>query len=241
MEKDFDPVHFYNTVGNIYDRDTHPEIFNPRGRYEQGFAVLIFQLQPETILEVGCGTGKRTRAILAYYDDRQVPAPKITVIDPSSVMLDQIPEDIKARITIINSKDTSQFADNSFDLVFSSGVLCSIPTDVSSKVVKESHRIAKKWFLHTDTPKDRPHLNDLDFYRFFAEAGCKLIYWNSIYPYPIPNEQEHQIIAEKTGNEKFAEHFHLRSKAAQYSESWKEVLDARLKSAGIVWGTNKLF
>jgi len=228
MENDFDPIYFYNNFSKTYDKLTHPDIFDPEGTYERDFAYLVASLNPRSILEIGCGTGKRLHALVKYYKDLNLRQPHITAMDPSRDMLAKIPSVVKDNVTLLNALSTTPFADNSVDLVFTSGVLCSIQNKDAVTVAREAYRISKQHSLHTDTPKDKPHLNDLDLFKFFNQSQCQIIFWNTIYPYPVPGEFEHQIVLSKQGTPKFLDHFPLRSNAGAYEQTWKEILVQRM-------------
>ena len=233
MENDFDAIAFYNNVSKIYNSDTHPEIDNPDSRYAKGFAALVAERKPNSILEIGCGTGRRLKAIVKYYDTLSESMPKIVGIDPSDKMLSQIGTEIFKNVELRKLSETENIKDNSFDLVYTSGVLCSIQNVDAVNVVKECYRICRCHCLHTDTPKDKPHLNDFDFLSYFKQAGCNILYWSTIFPYPIDGENEHQIMIKKGGNVFFKDEIPLRTKKAKYNESWREIMSRRINKKGV--------
>jgi len=230
MEKTFDPLHFYEKVSSVYDRDTHPQIFEPTSEYERRFAGIVAGLKPSSILEIGTGTGKRLRSILSYYDSLGLELPRICATDPLPAMIERIPADVQKRVELRAAEETSAFADDSFDLVLTSGVLCSVHNHVAAAIAKESHRICKYFSMHTDTPKDRPHLNDLDILGFFLGAGCEVVFWSTLHPYPIAGEREAQIIVAKTRGASFSASFPLRSFQEKYESGWEELLRKRIEA-----------
>ena len=229
MQSDFDPIHFYDEVAKIYDRDTHPDILNSNSAYHRGFSALISSLDPKRILEIGCGTGKRIKALVAYYGSIDKPLPEIVGTDPSEKMLSNVPEPIQAQVTLLNTDNTKDLADNSFDLALTSGVLCSVNNKSAVSICSECLRITNSFMMHVDTPKDAPHLNDLDFLQYFTKSRLKLIYWNTIYPYPLDKEAEHQIILQKTERNSLPSEFPIRHKEDKYDETWNTLLQRRLK------------
>jgi SAM-dependent methyltransferase len=229
VESDFDPIYFYDEVARIYDRDTHPEILDPNSAYHRGFSSLINTLDPKSILEIGCGTGKRIKALVAYYDSIDKPLPQIIGTDPSAKMLSHIPDAVRARVTLLNTDNTQNLADKSFDLTLTSGVLCSVNLESAISICSECLRITNSFIVHVDTPKDAPHLNDLDFLEYFTKSGLKLIYWNTIYPHPIDKDAEHQIILKTTGENYLPSKFPIRHKKAKYDQAWDTLLQDRLK------------
>ena len=228
LEADFNAIDFYNKVAEIYNRDSAPEILNPKGAYQVGWASQVATLKPKRILEIGCGTGRRLNALVNYYDEHKLELPEIVAVDPAPRMLEVIHEPLASRVELINSSDTSQFDDNSFDLVYTSGVLCSVPNSVAALICNEALRISIDCAFHTDTPKSGPHLNNLDILKFHIHPDISIVYWNTLYPYPIANEAEHQIIISSENKIELPDEFPLRSKVDTYSETWRELMENRL-------------
>jgi SAM-dependent methyltransferase len=228
LENDFDAIDFYNQVAEIYNRDSLPDILNPLGSYQRGWASQVVSLKPSRILEIGCGTGRRLNALVMYYDDNKLDLPEIVGIDPAQKMLESIPESTTSRLTLINSDDTKQFLDDSFDLVYTSGVLCSVPNSIAASICNEALRISKLCAFHTDTPKSGPHLNDLDILKYHTDPKLEVLYWSTIYPYPVNNEAEHQIIVRSNNNVELPNEIPLRSELNSYNETWRELMKKRL-------------
>lgn len=89
------------------------------------------------VLEVGVGTGKN----IPYYPNDI----DITAIDFSSKMLDKAREkakklDKKVELIQMDAQDM-EFADNTFDMVFTTCVFCSVPDPI--KGLKEIRRVCK--------------------------------------------------------------------------------------------------
>jgi SAM-dependent methyltransferase len=228
LQSDFDATRFYDEVAHIYDSASHPAIMDPTGQYQRGWAAIVASLKPRRILEIGCGTGRRLRPLVMYYDSIGLDLPEIVGVDPAARMLAAVPRDIASRVQLVETADTSGFEDNGFDLVYTSGVLCSVPNAIAVSVATEAVRLTRSFVFHTDTPKDGPHLSDLDILGFHHGSGADLVYWSTIYPYPMPGEAEHQIIVRKSGPTRFPTTFPIRSAKTSYDESWQALLARRL-------------
>lgn len=230
MENDFNPICFYDQCGDIYDKSSHSQVNDPSSEYESSFAVLVASLNPKSILEIGCGTGRKLKALVQHYDDYKKPLPKIYGVDPSPKMLSHIPKEIMQRVNLTKTAQTDIFEDNQIDVVFTCGVLCSIQNEIAVKIIKEAFRISKCFSLHTDIPKDGPHLNDFDFLTYFFKSKSEIKYWSTMCPYPMENEDEHQIVIGKSGQPQFLDNIPLRSKQENYKKSWTELLEERVGS-----------
>ena len=228
MEDDFDARDFYDKVAHIYDAKSHPAILDPDGAYQQGWAALVSTLEPRRILEIGCGTGRRLNPLVRYYRKAGLPLPEIVGVDPAPRMLEMIPDAVAGRVSLVEAEDTSQFADESFDLVVTSGVLCSTPEPVAQSIAADAVRISSRYIFHTDTPKDGPHLNNFDLLAYHLGSGLEVVYWSTIYPYPMAGEEEHQIILRKVGSVRLPDSIPLRASKGDYETSWRELLERRL-------------
>jgi pseudaminic acid biosynthesis-associated methylase len=115
------------------------------GAYEERRAYwtsLLAAIQPERVLEVGCNVGGNLQWIA-----ESVPANGITGIDVNHKALTRL----RARVPGVNGVWSSArdlpFADQSFDLVFTMGVLIHQPDESLPAVMDEMVRVAKHYVL----------------------------------------------------------------------------------------------
>jgi ubiquinone/menaquinone biosynthesis C-methylase UbiE len=140
-QKNFDAWSFDNTV-NFYvsDRSTVDDL------YDSEKAVLL-PIMPHvrSILDIGCAVGN-------FYDIFKSLNPDITYvgIDSSSGMIDQAKERRPDLEFHVSDGGPLQFADNSFDLVFCTGVLHHNPD--YQDMIKDQLRVSKK-FVIADMPR----------------------------------------------------------------------------------------
>lgn len=122
---------------------------------------IFSELGGKTFLETGCGAGRNLLFI-----HKNIPGAATTGIDINKVAIEVAKEELKN----VNSKqmcrslyDLSIFPDQSFDVVFSSGVLMHIPRHKVEHVIREMNRIAKIAVVHFEL--DGPS-HDFDYHRY---------------------------------------------------------------------------
>lgn len=98
--------------------------------------VILKAIPPDvkTILDVGCGNGAITNVLGKHYD--------VTGLDRSETAL----AFVKTK-KVKSDSSKIRFADNSFDLVFSSEVLEHIPENDFEKTISELKRVSKKYLM----------------------------------------------------------------------------------------------
>lgn len=110
-------------------------------------------LNAKTVLEGGCNVGNNLSKFPTSVN--------ITGIDLNEKAI----EIAKSKFSTFNFKVSSlqeiPFPDSSFDIVFTRGVLIHIPKEDMAQVVKELHRVSKKWIFNLE---------------YFGEDG-KMISW----------------------------------------------------------------
>ncbi|MCP4712355.1 MAG: class I SAM-dependent methyltransferase [Planctomycetes bacterium] len=94
----------------------------------------------KSALDFGCGAGRSSR-FLKKFDI------EVTGVDRNQEMIAQARiQDLHGSYQVIPPGNLGQFADNTFDLIFSSFVLMEISTlDKITAIVKEMNRILKTW------------------------------------------------------------------------------------------------
>jgi ubiquinone/menaquinone biosynthesis C-methylase UbiE len=129
----------YNPIASLYDSYEA----NATTLWFLGYPFVMNHMESvanKNILDYGCGSGTFSR----YLRDQGA---KVTGVDVSESMIEVAlankPENITYRA--ISSGDLGFLKDDSFDLVVSNFVLCTIPTIREVKnIMKEIHRVLKK-------------------------------------------------------------------------------------------------
>lgn len=97
----------------------------------------------QNLLDIGCGSGRVTRAIKAAY-----PKAQVTGIDPSGRSLATAMRKARDKgldISFVNaSAERLPFPDGSFDVVFSSMAFHHMPTGVKVLAVREAYRVLRQ-------------------------------------------------------------------------------------------------
>ncbi len=134
----------------------------------------ILKLRPSTILDVGCGYGAHLKLLAKY---------NLTLIgiDISMLLLMNARRDKYLTDVSLIQGDASQlcFNDNSFDLVFTRGVLQHLPPDMVNKVRYEMIRVSKQWILHHEN-ENPPHKSDHHFKHDHAKFYCNVGFGNGL-------------------------------------------------------------
>ena len=111
-----------------------------------------------SFLELGCGAGRNLAALRSR--DQEITLAGIEINEPAAAIARSTSG---AMVTANNLYDLSAFATDSFDVVFTSGVLMHIPHDRAKTVVSEMHRIASRAVVHFEL--DGPS-HGFDFHRY---------------------------------------------------------------------------
>jgi SAM-dependent methyltransferase len=141
-----DPREYWTLRGGddfFREQEDHPT----RGERSEWVANRLARYRPTSILEVGCGYGKQLRALRQRLD---VP---MTGVDFSSTQLDRARTylgDLDRMSLILASGTRLPFADQSFDLVFTSAVILHNPPAVAEMMRREVVRVARRWAAHNE-------------------------------------------------------------------------------------------
>lgn len=164
--------------GNAYIERNPPSEEAVRNRVV-GFATILNHLQgspPRSIFEGGCNIGLNLRALrrlsdAALYAVEPNAQARARLLDDGIIDADRLKDATLAELP---------FADASFDLVFTSGVLIHIPEEALDQSCRELHRLARKFLLsieyfspQTETLKYRGY-DDLLFKRDYGETWLRL-------------------------------------------------------------------
>ena len=134
---------YWENRGQVYAgqflSDLTPE--DPYTHAQQDFLRELRRLEWDSVLEVGCGFGWHLRAIREQY-----PHKRIAGIDFSCSQLRQGTDYLRGRRVFMGQADASRlpFADDAFDLVFTSGTLACIHADLLPDVLREIHRVTRR-------------------------------------------------------------------------------------------------
>lgn len=125
---------FYKYLSKVYDR-INPFIWNEEMR---GEAIAMLDIEAgDHVLDVGCGTGFATEGLLEYTDD-------VHGLDQSTHQLEQAREKLGKHDPVRFYRGDAErlpFADDSFDIVWSSGAIEYWPNPVAA--LRELRRVAR--------------------------------------------------------------------------------------------------
>jgi pseudaminic acid biosynthesis-associated methylase len=135
--------------------------------------------QPESVLEVGCNIGRNLPALRGF-------VPEIHAVEPNAEAVRMARVDPALGGIDIREGDgfALPFADQSIDLVFTSGVLIHVAPEDLGRMVKEIVRVARHYVLCIEYFSHQPvqvpyrgregYLFKRDFGRFYLEAFPQL-------------------------------------------------------------------
>lgn len=132
----WDPEQFWNKQGAKSGFEEYPP--DIQATHEAFLKQIDEELKPSSVLEVGCGYGR----LLAFWGNRG------TGVDFG---VSQIAEAKRRelRAEVANALSLP-FPDNSFDLVYTFGVLMHIPPASIDQVRNELMRVSKQWILNIE-------------------------------------------------------------------------------------------
>jgi len=137
----------------------------------------IKQRKISSILEVGCGFGRN----LDYLISHNLNPNQLTGTDISRAMLDQARLKLKNQpVTLIKAKATKlPFAPDSFDLVFTHGLLMHLRPKQAATAIKELTRLSRSWIIIIEETKPKPgKLNYFtwvhDYEKIIADVGLTI-------------------------------------------------------------------
>jgi len=159
----------------------------------------IVSLNPESVLEVGCGYGRQLKSIRELSSSI-----KLAGVDFSFSQLGTAK-------TFLNESDASRlmqsdamrlpFKDKSFDLVFSSAVILHNPPKVAKRIVDEIARVSKRYIVHNEDRGVSYTRWDYDYGRIYKEKKFRILKNEKIPCAPDP-EITQFIVADITGETK---------------------------------------
>lgn len=133
------------------EQDLASGYLEPGGRSERQAEFLIEQiasLSPDSVLEFGCGYGRLLRPL-----SLELPHLLLAGYDISSTKLANARTYLGERnvpLVMGDGRFGLPFRDDSFDLVYTWGVLMHIPPPMDQEVRKELSRVAKNYILHIE-------------------------------------------------------------------------------------------
>ena len=123
---------------DVWDKVIFPETV--RGREVDQILKLALKVQPENILDFGCGVGRLTRAWAPY-------AGSITGIDIAEEMVrlgKELNQDVSNVVLVLNQHaDLRGIADSSIELVFSHICLQHMPFNLAAEYIGEFARVVR--------------------------------------------------------------------------------------------------
>ena len=134
---------------------------------------ILGDIEPESILEVGAGTGTNLIAL------HNVTGARLMAVEPNEVARKQIPPEITASDS---HAANLPYMDEAADLVFTSGVLIHIPPDELDAALDEIYRVSSRYIAcieyFSDTPETIPY-RGRDNLLFKRDFGA---YWMERFP-----------------------------------------------------------
>ena len=103
--------------------------------------VLAHVPEPQTILEVGANVGRNLAALA------RIAQSQLFAIEPNHAAREKLSTLLPPDRIFDGHAGDLPFADRSFDLVFTSGVLIHIPEDALREAYSEIHRTANQWIV----------------------------------------------------------------------------------------------
>lgn len=136
----------------------------------------LLEVNPEKILEVGCGTGRMTKELVKR-------GYRVTPLDPSEAMLKQFPKGLPRPIKA--SGGNLPFKENQFKTVLALRVIWHLPFEEQAKVTSEMRRVTSQFVILDIANKKRflaklligPNTYPLilpEFLSFSQKKGLKL-------------------------------------------------------------------
>lgn len=186
--KNLELENFYSSRVIQYDTNLHLT-FEIQGCNElverQKVIAKLGSLSGKNLLEIGCGSGRDSELLLDRIKNiSSRNASNFVVSDLSMPMLEFAEERIRGRHGSCNvrfcrfSADDIPFEDNTFDCIFSFGILSDLP-DIST-TLREISRVAKSGAVVVLADEGVPyHLRQTDFFKYIS-------FTNPSYGSPIP-------------------------------------------------------
>lgn len=130
----------------------------------------IARLPVASILEVGCGYGKQLRNL------RKKTMAKLTGVDFSPTQLKKA-EELGLGDILVYEADAQKlpFADQEFDLVFSSAVVLHHPPPNAARILSEMIRVAKSYVVHNEDTNISSTRYGYDLSRVYEGLGLEIV------------------------------------------------------------------
>jgi ubiquinone/menaquinone biosynthesis C-methylase UbiE len=143
-----------------------------RGATAAYLAARIAELNPRTVLEVGCGYGKnlkllreRTDAVLSGIDFSQ------SQLEKAKNYLKDLPN-----IELQEGSGTRlPYADRSFDVVFTNNVILHNPPAEAEQIRKEILRVSKRYVVHKEDTNVNYSRYGYDHGKIYRDLGLRVI------------------------------------------------------------------
>ena len=132
--------------GNDYTKRCDVDYKERVGIFKELFDGL--QVNYGSVLEVGCNKGHNLQAINDFAITRTFG------LDINKEALELSSESNYKSNLILGQADELPWLDNSFDLVFTAGVLIHIPTEKVEKVMRELHRVSSRYVMMIEYPNE---------------------------------------------------------------------------------------
>lgn len=132
--------------GQSYTERNRPTKDQMRARADMFDRIFRGIGHPINVLEVGCNIGQNLVAIRKLYEDHGFYV-NLNGIEPNQDALDECQKTFPGDKIIKASAENIPFRRNSFDLVFTSGVLIHIYPYNLYEVCKEIHRVSSRYIL----------------------------------------------------------------------------------------------
>ena len=137
--------------------------------------MILGDIEPSSILEVGAGTGTNLIALSALTNAR------LMAVEPNDIARKQIPYDLVGTIGPSLASNLP-FMSGAAELVYTSGVLIHIPPDDLDVVMAEIYRVSSKYIACVEYFSDMPEEK-----QYRGEAGMLWkrdfgAYWLERYP-----------------------------------------------------------
>lgn len=151
---------FWDQSGKTYFIGEQGDLTPEGNRYREAkfLATRLKSLKPKNVLEIGCGYGRNLKVLKGC-----IPGVQLTGIDISKGQLKEAKaylNDESIRLIHYDGVSPLPFDNVSFDLVFSSGVLCILPLEKVKFLCEEMLRVAKFYVVHNEDNMIR----DIRFY-----------------------------------------------------------------------------
>lgn len=156
-----DLTDYWKQSGKYYYFAQAPYLYdgNPQQAETTYYANLLAELKPKKVLEVGCGYGRNLKELKKVYPDCEIYG-----IDISTTQLENARDYLEEEEPHLFQYEEGQklpFDDNSFDLVFTSGVLCIMYPEVVDEICTDMLRVSSKYVVHNEDMK-------VEDFRFFV-------------------------------------------------------------------------